>query len=460
MLEIAQEYIKSVFSPTDKVGVAVSGGKDSMCLLYFLVGMDYFEKGNILAVHVNHNLRESAVRDEEFVSQKCTELGVEFEAFSVDVEGESVATGCSIETTARNLRLDIFEELVTSGRVKRILTAHHALDRAESTMMHIARGCGLDGLIGMRDSDILSRPFLNIYPEEMERYRMINHIEFVQDETNFDPTPDRNFMRLEVFPQIMARYPAFVRSLNALAEESNEAVAMLDMIMRRDAVVIKNGEARIALFAGNTELKNRYIVRAIKAYQSYLGREINFERTHVERVGELFDSEVGTMADVNGGIKAARDNDCVALFLETPKCLDEVKLVKGTSVISKVKVTVTKQKNVKKIVKGVCDFDCLEGAVLRFRRDGDIFTPFGGGTKKLKEYFIDKKIPRRKRDNIPLVCKDNVVLAVIGMEISDSVKLTNKTKTAVVLEAEKIDDKKKSDKKKKDKNNKNRKKHD
>lgn len=449
MLETARKYIEEHFKPDAKIAIGVSGGRDSMCLLTFVLEMNYFARENVTVVHVDHNLRETAERDAAFVRDFCAANKVPFLLRSVDVRAECARTGASVETAARNLRYEVFDEVLSDGVAEKLMTAHHALDRVETTLMHIARGSGLDGLIGIQDSRHFARPFLNEYPETLHNYAVLKNVAYVEDETNKSDEPDRNYLRHVVIPLIEKRYPAFVKSVNMLSDEAATSVAILDTLMRNDYVLVKGGEVKINLAAGKTELCNRYVMRAIKVFQIYLGKQVNFDRVHVERVASLFDAPVGTLADVNGGIRAARDNDCVALFIENPKCLDEVPCVIGKSVIGGITVEIEKAKK-KKLERGMCDFDKLSDTTIRFRRDGDIFKPYGGGTKKLKEYFIDEKIPRRKRDNMPLIVRGSEVLCIIGLEISDKVKIDENTKRIVKASIQKRKDPvKKGGKKKK-----------
>ena len=118
----------------------------------------------------------------------------------------------------------------------------------------------------------------------------------------------------------------------------------------------------------------------------------------------------------------------MALYIPRMPYDGETPIKLGVNLIDGLAVDIERSAAAPREAAGRCmDLDKLNGAVLRFRRDGDMFTPFGGGKKKLKQYLIDNKVPKRLRDRIPLICRDNEVLVIVGMQIADSVKQTDKT---------------------------------
>ena len=157
----------------------------------------------------------------------------------------------------------------------------------------------------------------------------------------------------------------------------------------------------------------------------------------IENVIASADWKMGGFVELKHGVTAMREYDGVALFSQrNVKPFDgEIPITLGANFIDGIAVDIKKSERAPKSVKGgAVDFEKLDGATLRFRRDGDIFKAFGsGGTKKLKEYFIDKKIPLRLRDRIPLICRGNEVLVIVGYEISDSVKQTETTTDKCVI---------------------------
>lgn len=414
-----------------KIAVGVSGGRDSMCLLHALVACGATDKSDILAVHVNHNLRETAKRDEDFVRTYCTENGIRFSAYSVSVTEKAKRDGLTTEQAARDLRYDIFYGILKSGEADVVFTAHHALDNAESILMHMFRGAGMAGLAGMSNdcTDVhtgIFRPFLDVYPEELDEYALARGITYVTDETNFDAAPDRNFVRLEIIPRIRKRYPGAVRAINALSKECAQKNAFIDSALNLDEITTENGAAVISERALKGPLACEYVRRALKSFTL-----TDVTREDIEKTARLIDMRCGAEFTLKHGICAVKEYGGVALYVKSDAepFTAEVELKAGANYIDGLAVDVEKSDG-SPLLKGggAVDLGKLDGAVLRFRRDGDVFSPFGGGSKKLKSYFIDKKIPKRLRDRIPLVCRGNEVLVVVGYEISEKVKQTDGTK--------------------------------
>jgi len=423
--------------------IGVSGGRDSMCLLHAVLNCGAADKTSVTVVHVNHNLRETAAADENFVRKYCTENGVRFHAASVDVRSYSADNGLTIEQAARDLRYGVFYGFIERGDADIILTAHHALDNAETILMHLFRGSGIDGLRGMgncnpdiaRKTDICAsadmrkyivRPFLNVYPTALDAYVKQFGIKYVVDETNFEDDADRNFIRLKVIPLIEQRYRGAVRAVNELSGECASVCAALDGAIDDSLIVYERGGVTVKDAALNGAIAARYVRRALEYFTT-----VDVTREQILRVVGLSTMRTGATAELSNGIKAAREYGGISLYLLRPFCDVEIPVALGANFIDGLAVDITlvaPPDDIKSCARGVfADFDKLEGATVRFRRDGDHFTPCGGKRKKLKQFFIDNKIPLRDRDRIPLVCKGDEVLVAVGVQISEGVKLTQGT---------------------------------
>lgn len=444
MVDLTQKAARVLSAYADKkIAVGVSGGRDSMCLLHAVVGCGAVARERIVAVHVNHGLRETAARDENFVREFCEKNDIEFKAFAVDVKGESAKNRLTIEQAARSLRYGIFYELIKTRAADCILTAHHALDNAESVLMHMFRGAGLDGLRGMNgegktadntlfsrtregagdelccinantNSALILRPFIDVYPRELDEYAAAHGIEYVTDETNFETAADRNFLRLNVIPLIEQRYGGAVRAINELARECREACAVLDDMLDPSQIVYDRGAVLISDSALSGALGARYVRRALGYFSL-----TDVTREQISSVVRLVGMRTGASTALACGAVAAREYGAVAVYVPREKYDGESALVLGANYIDGLVVDVLKSEiNPREIKGGAVDLARLSGATLRFRRDGDMFTPYGGGTKKLKEYFIDNKLPRRLRDRTPLVCVGSTVLVIVGVQVS------------------------------------------
>ncbi len=406
-----------------KLAIGVSGGRDSMCLLHAVLHCGAVQKSNIIVVHVNHCLRKTADGDQAFVREYCKQNEVDFTAKRIDVNAYAAANGLTIEQAARDLRYEVFFDLVKSGKADVVLTAHHALDNAESVLMHLFRGTGLDGVRGMGEREKTVRPLLGVYPDELDEYVHKNGIKFVVDETNLIDDADRNFIRINVIPLIERRYRGAVRAVNAFAKECDGVCDYLDSVLDSSCITHDDGAVLIAERALNGALAARYVRRALEYFSL-----VDITREQTERVTKLAHMRTGAVVQLTGGIEAAKEYGAVALYIPRITYDGEAPIAMGANFIDGLAVDIERSAVAPHSAVGRCvDLDKLDGAVLRFRRDGDTFTPFGGGRKKLKQYFIDNKVPSRKRDRIPLICRGNDVLVIVGMQIADSVKQTVQT---------------------------------
>ena len=220
---------------------AVSGGLDSMCLLYFLRGEGY----DVSCAHFNHQLRgEEAARDEEFVRAWCEKEGIPFYAGSGDVRAHARETGKTEEEAGRDLRYAFLRETAQMLGAQ-IALAHHADDNAETVLLNLVRGTDLRGLCGMRakQGDIV-RPFLEQTREELVTYAQSHDIPHVEDHTNADPNAAaRNYLRHEILPRLKhlnsragEHITATARSLSALDDSiERQAEALLTAAVQEES---------------------------------------------------------------------------------------------------------------------------------------------------------------------------------------------------------------------------------
>ena len=206
-----------------RVLCAVSGGRDSMCLLHYLV-----ERGDlsVTAAHFDHHLRPTSGRDAAFVRDWCRTHGIPFLLGEGDVAALA-AEGLSTEEAARKARYAFLERAAREGGFAAVCTAHHARDNAETILLNLIRGTGSAGLRGMRearplgtgpDAPVLLRPFLRWGPEELARYAEDHAIPHVEDESNGSDGPARNRLRHQVLPVLESINPQAVGNILRAAE--------------------------------------------------------------------------------------------------------------------------------------------------------------------------------------------------------------------------------------------------
>lgn len=417
-----------------KIAIGVSGGIDSMCLLHFVLSCEGIDKSNVLVVNIEHGIRgEDSVSDSEFVENYCKTHGVGIYVKKLNVAKDAKKSGRSIETEARLQRKAVFDELLHSGRVSKVLLAHHADDQAETILMHIFRGSGLNGIKGMSiDFGGYLRPFLPLTRREIEEYAQKNDVPYVVDKTNFDINYNRNFVRNEVLPLIKKRWTgvenALIRLSEAAAKEEKFISSLIDpqLIVKSGDVVFLKLEA-----LQNEALAPHYILKALKDF----GVQCDFETTHINAVLSLKDLQNGKSVCVVHGVRALREYDRITFLREKSDCDFCLEFAAGSHVLPFGELTISPCECIPQAGKLRINADAVpDGAVIRNRKEGDIFKPYGGGSKKLKSYFIDKKVPSRIRDTFPLIAFEGRILAICGIQISDDAKLTSHTKRALEID--------------------------
>jgi len=445
----------NLIEENDNIVVGVSGGPDSMALLYCLLEVRKIIPFSLHVAHVNHGVRgEEAKRDQLFVEKKCSELGLPFYTKDVNMNEYAKEKGISSEEAGRELRYGFFREILKSLGKGKIAVAHNMNDQAETILMRIIRGTGPDGLKGMeyKSNDII-RPILGIDRKEIEEYIATKGIETVLDRTNLEPIYSRNKIRLELIPYIEKNFnPNIVNTLWRMSRifslelnflEKYTRIKFNNLIKRYDKnSIILDGKG---FLEDDRSIQQRIIRNAILELNKSLqgiteaqvsscldilnnfqtGKEFRFSNDIVVRINYdeiIFEKPTKSV-----------DNDTYFLYaLDVP---GSVKLDSGYYFEAKIiekddNFIMKKEKNIRYF-----DYDKVKGTLkIRNRREGDRFVPFGmKGSKKLKDYFIDEKVPRDERDRVPLVVDDENILWVVGYRTSELYRVTDKTKRILLI---------------------------
>lgn len=418
---------ENLFTKGLTVGVALSGGRDSAVLFHYLHSARDRLGVNIVAVNVEHGIRESSKRESDLLIEYCKKIDVPIRVYRVNVPEYARENKKTIEQSARILRYDCFEKSIKSGFCDLIATAHHGDDDAETVLMRIFRGTGVRGLGGIseRRGNIV-RPMLNVSREEIDEYCKENDIKYFDDETNSDTKYTRNFIRHEVLPLVKSRYPGVVEALLRIADTAKADEEHFRKIIRDKLVSLSYGGVGIKC----EDLSDEAVAfRLITEAFSYLGVNADVEERHIGLIIGLSSTENGVTLDMPYFVRATKEYDLIVLDREEAKDerIIEIKEIPFSFNFSGVDFTMEEVNKMEK--NGLyLDLEEVKGSVIRTRREGDTFKRFGGGRKSLGDYFTDIKLPIRLRDKVPVIAKDNEILAVFGVEISDTVKITDKTK--------------------------------
>ena len=429
-MEQVEKFIidNKLFKRGEIIGVGCSGGSDSIALLHYLAQNQEKFDIEVVAIHIDHAIRETSYIDADFVKEKAREFGVRYYKFRVDAKKVAQENHESIESGARIARYGVFRSLIERGIVDKIALAHHVSDQAETILMHLFRGAGTSGAQGMSpiSEEIFVRPFLDVTKKEILDYIDENRLEYVDDETNSDTNYNRNFVRNELMPRILSRWPNAESAIVNFAKAVKEDDDYINSQVFDDAIMLEEKLVKIPLtyFLYPDAVVSRMIFKAVKA----LGITKDIERRHLALIKKLAVSgNNGDRLFLPFESIAVKEYDYLTIYDRRKESLNFSKPfeVGDFEVEGFGKVCVHKTKSLEhKEGELVFDYKKLpSGCEWRFRQEGDVFTKFGGGTKKLKSFFIDKKIPSRLRDSIPVLACGNEVYIVAGIEISDKVKV-------------------------------------
>ena len=406
------------------VAVALSGGIDSVVLLHALYNLRDSVGFELKAVHVEHGIRsEESKRDMHYCISLCESLSIQLVCREYEVS-EYRHLGDSLEQAARELRYRCFSELINEGYCDYIATAHHLMDNSETVLMRIFRGTGISGLAGISPRrDHYLRPLIDCSKEEIIEYARAHNLTYFDDSTNDDVRYTRNFIRHDILPLIRQRYPQVDEAIRRLSISSSQDEEYLLSVA--EGLVRREGEV---VFVSHKGAPLPLLKRAIRIAFGYIGVSVDIEDRHLSIIiDSIYDSKPITL-DMPYSTKVSIEGDRLCVYRPTPKDESTITIAgEGLYQMGGYRVIVSRVDDM--IVKGALYADAryIVGATLRTRRDGDVFMPYGSGTKKLKDYLIDKKIPLRLRDNLPLICRDKEVLVLTTHEISDLVKVTTDT---------------------------------
>lgn len=286
----------------DRVVVGVSGGPDSISLLDIL---NKFQKNNIInfeiiVAHINHQIREEADSDEEFVKEYCEKNQINFFTKRIDVIKYANNNKMGLEEAGRKIRYDFFDEILKQENANKIAIAHNKNDKAETIIMNIIRGSGISGLRGIepiRDGKYI-RPIIDCERYEIEKYAEENKLNPRIDKTNFENDCTRNKIRNIVLPYVKKEFNSnIVETLNRLslvAVETDEYIKR-QVIEEYNKIKIEETVEKIVLNLKEFNLKDMLIRKKILIYtiSKVLGNSQNIEKVNVEDIIKMCEKNVG-----------------------------------------------------------------------------------------------------------------------------------------------------------------------
>jgi tRNA(Ile)-lysidine synthase len=446
-----RKYIESngLIKPGERVIVGVSGGPDSMALLHILKNLAPSLNCEVLAAHLNHGLRVEAGAEEIFVKEKCRAWGIKYYSSRVSVADLAQLQKTTLEDTGRNARYQYFNQLRELTGSQLIATAHHYDDVAETVLLHLLRGSGIKGLRGILPrSGNLIRPLLMASKEELLDYLQAREIDYCLDQSNNDSVYLRNRIRHGLIPYLQKEFnPRIVGKLNQLALIARDENEALEEESRRlwDGVFLEDEEKYLVLDNQALSLlpkayQRRIILRAF----AQLTSESEWNLEDVQKVLELSHKQGSSLTLQLK--KKVRVNKSYDRMVFSTLSVEPLSFQYEVQVPGKIEIPETGASYEFSVVKreDYCperediylDYDNLpETIYLRSRRPGDFLRPQGmTGSKKLKKYFIDSKVPYYERDRVALLAtEDREILAVLGLGVFRTAAISSNTRTVLLI---------------------------
>jgi tRNA(Ile)-lysidine synthase len=466
MIDKVLNYIKEhkMLKEGDLVVAGVSGGADSVCLLFVLLEIRKTIPIDIHVVHINHLIRNDAGNDADYVRKLCIDNNLHFTLVEKDVEAIAKIKHISTEEAGRNIRYEAFYRELGESEGK-IAVAHNKNDCCETFLFNLFRGSALKGLGGIKASrERIIRPLMCLERREIEAYLNERNISYCIDSTNLGDDYTRNKIRHHILDKAVTDIsPAAVSNISNACERINEAYELISDMTKEafEKTVCRIDDNKIykrAYHIEETSFEKLY--NTIKSYcimetlSTVAGKSKDLEHVHVDDVLKLFDKQCGAMLNLPYKMIARRDYTGVVIYIENDKvddAFDEIvistedkkRLEKGEELKISLKdggglclkildnyENLNNFKNIpqKKYTKWF-DYDKIKGSiVLRTRKTGDYLTVNSMNQRKtLKAYFTDEKIPQLERDKMLLLAEDSHIIWVIGARISNYYKVTENT---------------------------------
>ncbi|OAQ37966.1 tRNA(Ile)-lysidine synthetase [Pedobacter psychrophilus] len=437
-----QDFIKSnaLFNPTDKILLAVSGGKDSVAMAHLFFSLDF----KFAIAHCNFNLRgEESKRDEDFVKNLSEQFNAPFHLTSFETQKFAEENKISTQMAARDLRYAYFDEIRTQFHYQKIAIAQHQNDAIETVLQNLIRGTGIAGLHGIKAlRENIIRPMLCFNSDDIVNIVKENNLAFVEDSSNASNKYIRNKIRLDIIPEMKKINPSLEQTFTRNLYHFNELEEFLNLEVEklRSIILVKTDAGFLIKIADIQNLKpqNLLLFEILKPF--------NFKESVVKDIIDTLNGISGKQFFSNThSIIIDRENILIHVIEENR--IEEITISEDENQLYfagfnfKKTLLKTFPSSFKVDTNNIyVDSDLLiYPLTLRFWKQGDSFKPFGmNGVKKLSDFFINQKINIQQKNNIPILINgDGKIIWVCGLRSDDRFKIKPKTKKIIIFTVEK-----------------------
>ena len=429
---------KELMSKNQLYLVALSGGADSVALLLVLKRLGY----NVEAAHCNFHLRgEESDRDEDFCKDLCRELDIKLHLAHFDTQTNASLHGISIEMAARNLRYNYFEALLKDINASAVCVAHHKDDSAETLLLNLVRGTGIEGLTGIKSkNNRIVRPFLCVRRNEIINYLEQQNQSFVTDSSNLVNDVQRNKIRLDVMPLLQTINPSVVEHLNQTGEYVEDATAILNATLEQmyDRVVLLKTEEQMIVDIERLEKEqsSSYLLW-------YILKNYGFNAAQIKQISQGLTTSIGRVWESTTHALTINNNKIIVEPLFTCDSKEYRLIEEGLYHLnSKLSIEIKKEsyssdKGFSKDPKYIwIDADKVAFPLfIRLIKEGDRMIPLGmKGGKLISDMLTDSKVSYfdRQRQYV-LLNNEQQIIWLLGRRIDDRYKIISSTKTVLKI---------------------------
>ncbi len=415
-------FLSKYAQPQDTLILAVSGGRDSMCMLHMMQQLEY----DLIVAHCNFKLRgKESDEEENFLRRYCESHHIKFVSQSFPTQEFCEEKKMGIQEAARFLRYNWFNQLLIDWKAAFVLTAHHANDNAETFLFNLSRGANLNGLKAIPENfNKILRPLLNFSDQELESYALDHQLMYKNDSSNSSDNYSRNFIRHQVIPKLETINSEAVAHINQAINTINDLTKIADRyfsLLEENFVTIQNNQTVINLKLLSKEPQYELFLTCFLLKFGFK-KSILTEINQAKQTGSHWLSSTYQLT-LNRGelvLSTIREQSFEIVITTIESQIVQVNEVKLSFEVTNTPPTVY-EKN-----KFYLDLTKITTPItIRNWNIGDSFAPFGmkGKNKKVSDFLIDKKVSRPDKEQCIVIEDQEKICLVYPFAISDYVKI-------------------------------------